>query len=304
MNFRIIVGLVGLLLLGSCRPASPLIIIPNNYAPPYNEVPVLLVENYVNRAYIDLQGREPLDVEMNLEVTLLQADSLSMQARLDFIYRLQFDSTSRFGLTPYRDIFFQRVYERAKIDLLEGVPEADIRFDIAQLEDKAYEDSLRRDWGGVAFAQSEIDKLQAILDATEQLQRGEITMPELYRRMIFNEVYDRINMGSFNFIQAVFQDLFFRVPTEEEYAQSFAIIEYNQSGLLFNQSIQTKTEYVSILTQSREFHEGLIRGAYASFLAEAPDPVILDRMLTEFYVDGDWAAILRELMASDAYANF
>ncbi|MEO1452067.1 MAG: hypothetical protein AAFV07_21220, partial [Bacteroidota bacterium] len=156
----------------------------------------------------------------------------------------------------------------------------------------------------VAFAHTEIAKLQAILESSDQLLAGEIGVSEVYRRMIFNEVYDRINMGSFNFINAVFQDLFFRIPTEDEYDQSFSIIEYNQSGYLFNQNVQTKTAYVEILTSTPEFYEGLIRGAFASFLAESPEPVVLDQMLTDFYTTEDWPAVLRQLMASDAYANF
>ncbi|MEO1450032.1 MAG: hypothetical protein AAFV07_10925, partial [Bacteroidota bacterium] len=167
-----------------CRPDPGEIVIPDNYAPPYSEVSLLLIENYINRAFIDLQGREPLDVEMALEVSTLRADSLSLASRTDFIYRLQFDSTSRFGLPPYRDIFYRRIYERAKVDLLEGIPEADIQFDIAQLQQKAHEDSIREDWGGVAFAHTEIAKLQAILESSDQLLAGEIGVSEVYRRMI------------------------------------------------------------------------------------------------------------------------
>ncbi len=39
-------------------------IIADNDAPYYGELPTLLLENYVNRLYIDLIGREPLDAEM------------------------------------------------------------------------------------------------------------------------------------------------------------------------------------------------------------------------------------------------
>lgn len=304
MIFRILALFACIACLMGCRPETPTLIIGDNYAPPYDEVPLLLIENYVNRAYIDLQGREPLEDEMNIAVGLLRADSLSIEARQAFIETLQFEEDSRFGLPPYRDIFYQRIYERAKIDLLEGVPEADIQFDITQLNDKAAEDSIRADWGGVAFAHTEIEKLQAILDAPAALKAGEIDVSELYRRMIFNEVYDRINMGSYNFIHAVFQDFFFRTPTTEEFDQSFVIIEYNQSGYLFNQSVQTKTAYVSVLVKSREFYEGMIRGAYASFLAEAPNPAQLEQELELLYTTGDWPRILRNLMASDAYANF
>ena len=49
-------------LISSCKKDPD--IINNNNAPYYSEIPTLLLENYINRVYIDLIGREPLDQEM------------------------------------------------------------------------------------------------------------------------------------------------------------------------------------------------------------------------------------------------
>ena len=43
-------------------------IINDNDAPYYGEIPTLLLENYVNRLYIDLLGREPFDTEIQNDV--------------------------------------------------------------------------------------------------------------------------------------------------------------------------------------------------------------------------------------------
>ena len=68
-------------------------IIPNNNAPYYGEIPTLLLENYVNRCYIDLLGREPLDDEMIEDVQFLRDNEVTVESRDQLLYKLQFDTT-------------------------------------------------------------------------------------------------------------------------------------------------------------------------------------------------------------------
>ena len=66
-------------LISSCKKEDN--IIPNNNAPYYGEVPTLLLENYVNRCYIDLLGREPLDGEMIEDVQFLRGNEVTIESR-------------------------------------------------------------------------------------------------------------------------------------------------------------------------------------------------------------------------------
>ncbi|HNA63871.1 MAG TPA: hypothetical protein PKZ51_04070, partial [Saprospiraceae bacterium] len=52
----------------------------------------LKIENYVNRLFIDLIGREPLKVELGPEVDSLKAKELSREARLELINKLMQDT--------------------------------------------------------------------------------------------------------------------------------------------------------------------------------------------------------------------
>ena len=67
-------------LLFSCDKGSE--IINNNNAPYYSEIPTLLLENYVNRVYIDLIGREPLDEEMINDVQFLRDADVSLDVEI------------------------------------------------------------------------------------------------------------------------------------------------------------------------------------------------------------------------------
>ena len=73
------IGILVLLALASCRKEE--VVFEDNTAPAYTGVPTVQVNNYVNRLFIDLIGREPLDAEMALEVDSLEAGGLSMATR-------------------------------------------------------------------------------------------------------------------------------------------------------------------------------------------------------------------------------
>ena len=75
---NIVYILVLLFFTSSCKKDN---IIPDNNAPYYDEIPTLLLENYVNRAYIDLLGREPLDDEMINDVQFLRNNDVSIGSR-------------------------------------------------------------------------------------------------------------------------------------------------------------------------------------------------------------------------------
>ena len=73
-SLYILIFLIGLL---SCK--KDIEIINDNDAPYYGEIPTLLLENYVNRLYIDLLGREPLDTATFAWVIFLgQATTLKL----------------------------------------------------------------------------------------------------------------------------------------------------------------------------------------------------------------------------------
>ena len=64
-------------------------LIPDNDAPYYSEVSDVLIENYINRVYIDQIGREPFNTEMASELQTLKAAELSFEAREAMILKLQ-----------------------------------------------------------------------------------------------------------------------------------------------------------------------------------------------------------------------
>ena len=227
-----------------------LITISDNEAPLVNHVPSIKIESYINRVFIDLLGREPTDEEMNRELTKLKQAQLSKAARMTLIIQLQTGTQFIVGDTSYQRAYYQNLYDLAKIRCIEGVSDAKI----AELS-SSDEDELRT---------------QAVLITRMDLQNGTIQMHEAFARMIDNPVYDIINMNSFNFVNASFDNLLWRFPTQAEFSAGFKMVEHQQGATLFGENGQDKTTYIQILTESREMFEGLLIWTYQQLLSRRP----------------------------------
>lgn len=275
----------------------------NNTIPDYDEVPSIIIENYVNRVFIDLIGREPTDLEMAAEAAALKSANMSVAARTTLVNKIMTSTAALEGDGSYREAYIRKFYEDQKGRFLEGSSEANILEQFYILESVAYNDSLNGNILGYQVNSFEAAKLQLVLDSREELQNDSIVFEEMCYRMMYNSIYDNINMNSFNFINATFDDCFARFPTESEYESIFPAIEYNGAGMVFFQIINNKDEYLNALINSSEFDEGLVRWCYKALLARDATSYEV-YTLTPVYANGsDFSAVQRNILISDEYAG-
>jgi hypothetical protein len=292
-----------LIVLFSCKKQEE-VVFENNNIPPYSEVPTLLVENYVNRLYIDLIGREPNDVEMSTDVTGLESNDLSVTAREALVDKLMFSTAETPGDSSYTKAYFRKIYEDHKARFLNGSSEADLYEAYGLYQAIAFQDSLNGNMLSYEVNMGVALRVKNVIDSRTQLLTDAISIDEMCRRMCNNTVYDDINMNTFNFINASFDDLFFRFPTESELDQAYAPIDYNGSGVLFGQVINNKNEYLDVLTHSAEFAEGMVRWAYLSLLSREPSSAEIITRLTDFNSGQDIQKVQKKIVISDEYAGF
>ena len=126
----------------------------------------------------------------------------------------------------------------------------------------------------------------------------------MFRRLIFNSIYDQINMNSFNFVNASFDDLFYRFPTQAEFDNAYDVIEFNQPAMIFGEVVQNKTEYLNVLTASPEYSEGMVIWAYNSLVARDPSPQEVFEASGDFSSTMNFQSIQRGILISDEYAGF
>jgi len=290
-----------LLVFAACKPEE--IVFPDNPVPPYDEISTILVQNYVNRMYIDLIGREPTDLEMERDVALMEADSLSMEIRLTVMNELMTGTDSLDG-TTYRTLYHEKLYTDLKARFLEGASDAILNERYGLARGMAITDSLNGNWEGYAINQANAERLLAGLECPVALELQEIEVRDACARMMWNDVYDQINMNSFNFVNASFDDLYQRFPTQAEFDVSYNIIEYNQPNLIFGFSANDKPSYIEALVWNPEWNEGMVRWQFRSFLARDPSDAEVLEAVDEFDLNNLTADIQRYILQSDEYAGF
>jgi hypothetical protein len=288
----------------SCKKEKEEVTFTGNEIPEYNQIPRLLIENYVNRLFIDLIGREPTDVEMTTEVDVLRSTNASKEARVALVDKIMNSTAPVPGDGSYREAYIRKFYEDQKGRFLEGSSDGTLTDEYNLYVFLAQQDSIQGNILAYQLLTLEANKLLSVLDSREELMNGEILFEEMCRRMMFNLLYDEINMNTFNFIIASFDDCFARFPTQSEYEGVEDAIEFNGSGVLFGNAVSSKTEYLNVLVNSNEFDEGYVRWAYFALLArEATSTEVVSRV--QIYRQGsNYSGVQKEILISDEYAGF
>jgi hypothetical protein len=291
-----------LIVVSSCK--KDILVIDDNNPPVYSAIPTVLIENYINRIYIDLIGREPLDSEMLIDVQYLRDNDVSIESRDSLIYKLQFDTLYIEGDESYQLAYFHRIYDMVKVRLIEGASNGDISFYMSNHYADYEVDSVA---GNLIEAQKHLLKyysLSAIIDSELDYYNNIIDIKEMHKRMIYNSIYDQINMNTFNFVNAAFDNLLFRYPTQNEFNNSYFMIEDNQPFTIFGYSGSNKLDFTNLICDSREFYEGIIQWTYLTMLARIPTSIERDFLMNDFYITTDFQKLQRFIMTTDEYAHF
>ena len=293
---------IAILSFSSCKKEKE--VIGNNVPPPYEGISALQVENYVNRLFIDLIGREPLDSEMIVEVSALEASEINTESRRLLINKLQKNLDIIPGDSSYFIAYNKKLYEDTKARLLEGASDNLIEQEINQYEAYAYADSINGDFVNHEINKAKAAQLKAILMSPFSYRANETTIQQLYSLMLNNTIYDNINMNTFNFINASFDNVFYRFPTDAEFNQAYPIIENDIPGQILGEVAQNKGEFVQVLTADIEFNEGLVTWAFLSLLSREPASNERFDLVNEFTEGNDLSEIQLRILITDEYAGF
>lgn len=267
-------------------------------------IPTIVIENYVNRLFIDLLGRAPTDEEIAKYTSLLKDNKLSENTRLDIIKILQNDTVILNNDGLFRDVYYFNFHNSIKAKCIEGASDEELGQLIGNLSFSIRLARLLGDSVSVYQDSAGIKRTVAIINAQEQYKNGEIDIRDYFMFALNNPIYDEINMNSFNFVNASFDDLFSRFPTQNEFFQAYEIIEYNRAGFLFGSSATNKNEYCRLLTNSLAFSEGMIRWQYNLMVSREPNTSEIAKLMTKFHNTKDVKWVQQEILKTNEYANF
>ncbi len=268
------------------------VVIDDNTAPPYDEVTTVQIQNYINKMYIDLIGREPLQQELEDDTNLLKNNNISLASRIQLLDQLMSD-------TLYFDRFFD-IYSTA---YLNGTTEQNILGQLYQYQSQKEQAEQAGNYAYAQYLQLEIDKLYNLLTSSNDYENNEITVNEFMLRVSYNYFYDQINMGSENFVKACFENFLKRFPTNSELIASVSMVDGFSSQLLLRDG-STKKEFVEIITTDPGFYEGLTIDIYQQLLARKPDSEEMNDATLFLLEDPDYQAIQQQVIVSSEYAGF
>jgi hypothetical protein len=295
-------AIASLLVVYSCKKPDKMVYA--NEAPNYYGVPTIKVKNYINRIFIDLIGREPLNTEMDSLVSFLEANNLNFTARNTIIKSLQTDTVTQASGDSFKYLYYLRIYELQQARFVEGVPDSEFSQEIGQLESAANIDSLFGDYMGYQYKLHQADLYRNVLKSNEQYRTDSIDFNTMCLRMCYNGIYDLINMNSFNYVNAVFDNMYYRFPTQPEFTSSYDMVDANTPNLLFSNPGSSKYDFIEIITTSNEFNDGTVTWLFRNYLARFPTSTELYVYNKHYSENKDLQYIIKELVKSDEYANF
>lgn len=294
---------VCILVLTACTETEN-IVISGNKPPNYKGVSTLKIENYVQRMFIDLLGREATDIERLSFTKQLKSAELHDSCRQRLASLLMFDTTYRSGDSSYRHAFAQRIYDISKARFLEGASDPSIAQLIGNLDFAITIARLNGDSIGVYRYTDAKNKYFDVLNSRFVFRKRIKDYRNICAVMMNNSIYDGINMNSFNYINAVFDNCLNRNPSQAEFDCSYLIIHYNEPAVIFSRWAANKSEYCDAIVNSDAFHEAQIRWLYYVFLQRDATTVEVSSLFHMFYSSHQIEPIIQKLIIGDEYAQF
>lgn len=270
----------------------------------YDDISTVKVENYINRIYIDLLGREPLNTEKIRDVDTLRANKLNFESRKRLITRLMTDTGFVIGDSSYKRAYYQRIYDLTKARLLEGAGEEEFYQIIGNSQFALKSARLLGDSISVFSAMVTIDRCMNVINSRRKYQLGQIQINDMYAFMLDNPIYDVINMNSLNFVNASFDNMLFRFPTRDEFEIAYDIIDKGKGGSLFGGYAGNKPEYCQMLVQSIEYHESMIKWCYLTLIGREPTTQESYNLIQDYYLTKDLQKVQTLILMTDEYAHF
>ena len=265
------------------------IIIDDNTAPPDSTVSTLVIENYVTKCYISLLGREPNSQEESDAIATLKNDNMSLASRKSVL-----------GDITENDGYFDKVLEFNALKLINSP------FDtIAIQEQLAVAQVIILDPQYAPFIdiiQGLIDDFEVLLTTPSQFRNGTIGMEEMHRRLVSNDIYDQINMGSFNFVLSMFNNFLFRDPTGDEHNAGITMVD-GFVAVVFFETANNKDDFIDIFLHSADYYEGQVRELYFRYLFREPTSAEQGYHSVSYKESSDYARLQVDILSTDEFAG-
>lgn len=287
MNKFIVLLVFLMVAFAACKKTEE-VIVPDNTAPPDTTVSDIVVQNYVNKAYISVLGRKPTDAEKEEGITILEENNLAMVDREEFI-----------DLVLNGEEYNEQLIKVASNDILNSFDTAAVSQQIAifqiLLQDPQYASV-------VDILQYEIDRLVELNASLHDLNNGTLTVSGMHKRLVNNNFYDQLNMGTENFVRATFEHFLFRYPTLAELESAKVMVD-GFNSVVFLEEGDSKDDFMDIFFASKSYYEGQVRYLFLKYLFREPNSEELSAYANQYKYSGNYKLLQKTILTFDEYVG-
>ena len=273
-----------LLIIGACGK-NP-IIIDGNTPPPDSTIETAIVDNYINKLYISMLGREPSNSEFSTAKNIL-SEAVSMESREQLI-----------DIVQSNEDYYDNLFDIYRSDYLNGVDTVELREQYIEV----YADLIENETDPIILDvyQLRYQNLLELYNLGDYLKNGIINTVEAHKKCVNNLVYDDINMGTENYIISMFQNFLHRYPTLAELNNATIMVDGEQANC-FGVNGDSKSNFNDIFFNHYGYFEGVIIDTYIKLLLRHPNSEEVSFYTIKFMSDLSFKNLQKSLLASDEF---
>jgi len=276
--------LFSVIIISSCTKIEDVIVV-DNILPPDYTIENTTIENYINKLYISTIGREPTEIEFSNDFSILRESDISLESR-----EIVIDGILN------KEEYYNNLFKLESEHLLLGLDTADINLNIFiinillttahGLDSIYFVDALER-----------MLKLQEVLPG---LGNGTISNIEMHKRMVNNNFYDEINMGTENFVVSMFQSFMQRYPTLSELENGKLMVNDNNASLFFIAG-NGKEDFINIFIESDEYFTGQTNILFNRYLFRNPNSEESINFSLDYINSQDYKLLQRRILSTNEF---
>ena len=273
------------LLISSCTKIED-IIVGDNTLPPDYTIENTTIENYINKLYISTIGREPTEAEFTTDFNLLRNANLSQKSREIVIDGILNKSEYSFNLFTLESANILNSVDTAMINEYISIYQQFL------LVTTNFLDSI--------YVANELERMLTFQNSLTAFYLGTTTITELYRAMANNIFFDEINMGTENFVVAMFQHFLLRYPTDSELESAKDMVD-DKNATLFFETGNGKNDFLDIFFTSNEYFTGQTNILFNRYLFRNPSSEESVNYSLDYINTGDYKSLQKRILSSEEF---
>ena len=273
------------LIISSCTKIED-IIVGDNTLPPDYTIENTTIENYINKLYISTIGREPTEAEFTTDFNLLRNANLFQKSREIVIDGILNKSEYSFNL-----------FTLESANILNSVDTAMINERISSYQQFLL---VTTNFLYSIYVANELERMLTFQNSLTAFYLGTTTITELYRAMANNIFFDEINMGTENFVVAMFQHFLLRYPTDSELESAKDMVD-DKNATLFFETGNGKNDFLDIFFTSNEYFTGQTNILFNRYLFRNPSSEESVNYSLDYINTGDYKSLQKRILSSDEF---